>query len=546
MRRNPFYENGQVIGEGYIGRHEEIRNIMRILSQNSKNGSVVVSGLTRMGKTSLIKNCFDIAEKEGLLEKNRIVTLCVTISTVNNFSRFYKKISDNLYIALEDRDLLDPILERRFSKIEECLKSKGGDLIYDLDDSFRAILNRLRKKEIKTVVLLDEFDDADRAFKYDGVDLSTNFQKFRDYVTEADYNITFILTSRTDISVIDASLPSGSNLRGAFSEIPLTGFTDDEREEFFEKIRECGVALSADQKKEYIWYAGRSPFLFSKIAYRIMMTDENLPCEDISISQIVKQCERDFEAYFDSLIGFMTRDELLSKYIQVFFGPVYDLSKKDIEQLKQYGYIYRIKDDLNFRDMRYFDKTESKLDDVYTYQTLSEYFLEYVRIMVSRDDSLIIWKELIDAEKALRRVVEQGLKNTYGSDDWMAMLKDIALNRTRGFLFDVNKADTFMKASRMTFGDRVDDNLLAMISIDALGNIIKAYWNECYRTMFNPPYEEMTTLIRELEQLNKVRNPLAHGAEEYLSIEDKVTVAKYCKKINYVCEKKGSSRKKNK
>ena len=544
MRRNPFYENGQVVGEGYIGRHEEIRNIMRILSQNSKNGSIVVSGLTRMGKTSLVKNCFDIAEKNNLLEKNNIVTLSVTVSTVNDFSQFYKRISNNLYMALEDRNLLDSILERRFSKIEVCLKNKDEDLIYELDDSFRAILNRLSKKGIKTVALLDEFDDARRAFKYDGVGLSTNFQKFRDYVTEADYNITFILTSRTDISVIDASLPSGSNLRGAFSEISLTGFTDDEREEFFEKIRECGVTLSPDQKKKYIWYAGRSPFLFSKIASRIMMTDENLRSEDISISWIVKQCKRDFEAYFDSLIGFMTRDELLSKFIQVFFGPVYDLSKKDIELLKQYGYIYRIKDDLNFRDMRYFDKAESDLDDVYTYQTLSEYFLEFVRIMVNRDDSLIIWKELIDAEKALRGVVEQGLKKTYGPDNWMTTLKEIALNRTRGFLFDVNKADTFIKASRMTFGDRVDDNLLAMISIDALGNIIKAYWNECYHTMFNPPYEELTTLIRELEQLNKVRNPLAHGAENYLSTEDKVAVKNYCKKINYVCNEKNSKKRK--
>ena len=544
MRRNPFYENGQVVGEGYIGRHEEIRNIMRILSQNSKNGSIVVSGLTRMGKTSLVKNCFDIAEKNNLLEKNNIVTLSVTVSTVNDFSQFYKRISNNLYMALEDRNLLDSILERRFSKIEVCLKNKDEDLIYELDDSFRAILNRLSKKGIKTVALLDEFDDARRAFKYDGVGLSTNFQKFRDYVTEADYNITFILTSRTDISVIDASLPSGSNLRGAFSEISLTGFTDDEREEFFEKIRECGVTLSPDQKKKYIWYAGRSPFLFSKIASRIMMTDENLRSEDISISWIVKQCKRDFEAYFDSLIGFMTRDELLSKFIQVFFGPVYDLSKKDIELLKQYGYIYRIKDDLNFRDMRYFDKAEGDLDDVYTYQTLSEYFLEFVRIMVNRDDSLIIWKELIDAEKALRGAVEQGLKKTYGPDNWMTSLKEIALNRTRGFLFDVNKADTFMKASRMTFGDRVDDNLLAMISIDALGNIIKAYWNECYHTMFNPPYEELTTLIRELEQLNKVRNPLAHGAENYLSTEDKVAVANYCKKINYVCNEKNSKKRK--
>ena len=113
-----------------------------------------------------------------------------------------------------------------------------------------------------------------------------------------------------------------------------------------------------------------------------------------------------------------------------------------------------------------------------------------------------------------------------------------------GIMYKDNNVWYIKPSSRMTFGDRVDDNLLAMISIDALGNIIKAYWNECYHTMFNPPYEELTTLIRELEQLNKVRNPLAHGAENYLSTEDKVAVANYCKKINYVCNEKNSKKRK--
>ena len=63
---------------------------------------------------------------------------------------------------------------------------------------------------------------------------------------------------------------------------------------------------------------------------------------------------------------------------------------------------------------------------MFTYQTLSEYFLEYVRTRVNRDDSLKIWSELIDAEKRLRAVVETGLRSKYGEDSWIATLENLA------------------------------------------------------------------------------------------------------------------------
>ena len=531
MRKNPFKEGIQVVGEGYIGRIEEINYLMRILSRNEKDGGVVISGLTRMGKTSLVKNCFALAEEKGLLEKNNIVTVSITVSTRTDFSDILKSLTDELYDALEERELLSPNLQKEFDGIRSIIREGCTDLLYEQDRSLKRILKKLNKENIKTVVLLDEFDDARRAFEYKDTRISTNFQKFRDYATEAKYNCTFILTSRTNIERIDASLPSGSNLRGAFTEIALRGFTDQERNMFFEKIDECGVYLSTDQRQEFIWYAGRSPYLFSKMACRILDCSDDLKPGDIPIKTIVGQCKNDFISYFDALINYMRGDGLFNKYVQVFFGPVYDLNEKDIDLLKQYGYIYHLNDDLSFSDISFSDGKERK---VYTYQTLSEYFLEYVRTRVNLDDSLKIWSELINAENTLRKAVESGLRNKYGNDDWIVKLRQIAESEEKGFLFSVEKADQFIISSRVNFGDVVDDNPLYVISINALGNIIKAFWDDCYHDLFDPPYQKLNMLLDELKQLNKVRNPLAHGKNDYLSQEDKDRASKYCRKIMHV------------
>ena len=537
MRNNPFKENIQVIDEGYIGRHDEIRYLMNILGRNEKDGGVVISGLTRMGKTSLVKKCFAMAEKEGLLKNNNIITASITVSTVKDFSKFLRRITQELYDTLEDRELLDKTLEKLFAKADSLFHSPNEDLIYEQDHYLKQILRKLNKKGIKAVILLDEFDDAQRAFYYEGEFLSTNFQKFRDYATDADYNCTFILTSRINISQIDGSLPSGSNLRGVFSEKPLVGFTDQEREEFFRTIIECGFPLTPEQKEEFIWFAGRSPLLFSKIACWLLDFDERDADTSISVRELVLQNQSDFIAYFESLIAYMNRDNMFYKFIQVFYGPRYDLSENDTNLLLQYGYIYHDLNDEKFLDSSFIDGSTDLNKGLFTYQTLSMYFVEYVRTRVNQDDSLKLWSELIEAEKKLRKMVKEGLQNKYGKTEWIRMLQKYADTEEKGYLYNVKKATEFIANSKRTFGEVVEEDPLCVININALGNIIKAFWDDCYENLFNPPYTELWILIEELEQLNKARNPLAHGLPSYLSPLDKEKVTKYCKKILHIPQK---------
>ena len=406
MYYNPFIENVQVIGEGYIGRHEIINDIKTILSKNSKDGGIIVSGLTRIGKTSLVKKCIYEARRDGLLDANNIVVIQLTISTISNFSFFLKQMMDKLYMELEKNGYITEVLALLFSAFKNSCMENNENRIYEQDRCVINILTILNKLGIKLIVFLDEFDDATRAFEFPGETVSTNFQKFREYASATEFNVTFILTSRTDISTIDASLPSGSNLRGVFSEKILLGLTNEEQLDFFNKIKECGIELSQHQKNQILWYAGRSPFLFAKLASGIINFKNHNPDGEIIIEDIFKGYKRDFDKYFDSLISFMKQEKQYSKFVQLFFGPVFDLTNADIDRLIEYGYVYHDTDRIDFKDISLIGDNDEGSDTIFTYQTLSEYCIEYIRIQSSQDNSLTIWGELIDVEKKLRKIID--------------------------------------------------------------------------------------------------------------------------------------------
>ena len=193
MRYNPFLEANQVTSDGYIGRHSVISYIMNILNRNEKDSGVVISGLTRMGKTSLVKKCFEDAEKSGSLKKNRIATVSITVSGLNNFSIFLKTLLKRIYQKVSANGWIDDSINQLFLEAKEAQKAID-DRIFEQDETIRTVFESLNNAGIKLVILLDEFDDAARAFTYENEATCANFQKFRDYASAAEYNITFILT----------------------------------------------------------------------------------------------------------------------------------------------------------------------------------------------------------------------------------------------------------------------------------------------------------------------------------------------------------------
>lgn len=530
MIYNPFQDGAQVVGEGYIGRVIETNRIMNVFENNNRSSGIVISGIPRIGKTSLVKNCFELASSSNKLENNRILIGQITVGTCGNFKEFLLKLSDTLNDIVDETDLIvedgDKKLKKFFEKINVARRSPECDVIYELDRYLRKIFKELKKLEIKIVMLVDEFDSAKEVFIYKDSTLKVNFQKFRDYATDADFNITFLLTSRQNISTIEGRLPAGSTLKDVFSEIKLIGFSDMEQKVFFDTLKKYSGKIKENDIARIKWYAGRSPYLLSKFACAILNFDD----KNLTIDEIFKMYQIDFNEYFNSLIGFMEREELYTKFIQLFIGPNYDTNASDIEKLINNGYVYNNKNDKTFIDF--------KTGGIFEYQTLSIYFIEYIRFESSRpSDTLVVWNDLISTEIDLRNVIKRILIEELG-DNWTEKIKELASNKNKGYLFDVNRAEIFMNDSKRNFGDRFKEDILSVVGISSLGNIIKAFWSDRFRGVFNPPYRNFDELRPDLEDIRNARNPIAHGQGDLLSIDQKKNVSDICDKLRNVILKK--------
>ena len=515
MRKNPFQVGGQGVGEGYIGRKELIQEISSsILADNERHSSIMISGLTRMGKTSLIRNC--IQDEEKLAEK-RIITVFLSVGTCYRFSQFLRKMIRGIKKACKNNGFYDKELKKLCKKAGKDDESRlSAEELNDILDDVFFYLNSIR---VRSVIILDEFDGAVEAFE----GKSTYFQLFREFVTSADYNITFILTCRRNLKMIETSLPTGSNLRGAFSERVVSGFTDEELEMYFDKIKECGVDLPDNKRQEIFYYAGRSPLLLSALAQGILRADESIAPEDIEISEIYKKYENDFTAYFDTTIDYMKAENQFETMIQLFVGPNAGVTKNDIDRLRSNGYIFFNEGEYPFID--------SLTGSPFTYQTLSPHFVEYIRAGMNRDDSLKIWSELLKTECDLREIIRTELKMVLGEKSWEETLRRQSRQKN---LYNVSLADRFTRQSRKNFGKMAaGSDVLDVISIAALKNIIECYWEDCFEEVFDPPYQ-MEELGREMNVLYRARNPLAHGTSRYLTEEDRGEVNRYCSRITEV------------
>jgi hypothetical protein len=106
---------------------------------------------------------------------------------------------------------------------------------------------------------------------------------------------------------------------------------------------------------------------------------------------------------------------------------------------------------------------------------------------------------------------------------------DWQLIKTSTGISDFDKARKFISNNKKRYGANVNNNLLSVISIHELSNILKIYWDDCFKQSFNnTEYEKWKD---KLDTLYKARNPLAHGNAEYLSSSDITLSNAYCEEI---------------
>ncbi len=513
-RENPFKTGKIVTGEGYIGRDELFMEITDSILMSDRSPNYSLRGLTRMGKTSLAKK---IIKEVNRHNNENIVTVFYSLAIAKSFSEFLRGIVHSIYNAFKKANHLNEEIQEQFSSFEEWIDAeKTLASTFFLKESLYSFFEAIDETGVKTVIFIDEFDNAIVAFEND----ATNFQIFRNIIM-GEYNVSCVLTNRLPIKEIDNSLPAGSTLGGVINERKIIGFSSREMDKYFELIKKCGVTLNKKQKEDIIKYGGNSPFILSLLGHEILNSNESELDDKKCIDKIYNnKLKLDIRKYFDSLITHMKQEKLYSPIIQMFIGPRTTINKDDINKLLEFGYIY---DDKN----RMEEFIDSITGEPFLYQTLSVDFIDYLRNTLEPINDKT-WSIIISTEQILRRIIEDTLINIYKPENWQYKLKEEA--KSNGY-FSVKQAENFLKNGKENFPDTFNENILSVISFNALSNIIEYYWESNFEKIFNPPYKEIEKLKEVLSYLNNIRNPLAHGSENCLTNDMRFLVIDYCEEI---------------
>lgn len=516
MRHNPFSAGPRVSGESFIGREGIFRTLRRDIFSNSEpSPSIVLTGLPRIGKTSLVCKC--IEDKEDLNQKGIYPCFC-NMGEQENFVGFIYSMVKQMYRNYRNAPFFDDELEEAFAFFDKKPTDYDiEDINFELKDLFY-ILGQ--EKRVKTVVILDEFDSVMEVFE----GKMRHFHILRDLITNPDNRLTLLMTSRRDIAAIERAgeIPVGSTFANSVHRKKLQGFLKEDLVLFFSTMEKCGACLTEDQKRQMLFYAGRSPFLLSALAHAILAEDERLPINDIDIDKIALEIKNDMDSYFNLLLDYMEREDVYKDMIQIFIGPRYDITQRDINELMDRGYLYQDEREEGFND--------SMTGEQLNYQTVSEYFVDYIRYYQEQkeeEEGIITWVELNRTEKFLRDVIQSQMEKEFGRERWEYQLK-------RRSFFNVDQAERFMRTQRRLFPRSRNFNVLKVINFKELSNIICAFWDEHFKNIFNPPYATENNISSDIDKLYRVRNPLAHVFSECLTDNDRAEVDKVCQKMEKV------------
>lgn len=505
---NPFKVGEEVTGESFIGRKEWLKFFSESLYKSTeKSGSISLTGIPRVGKSSLIYNVRNHPENQG----RNIHSVEVTTGKCTDFQSFWITILWAIHDVLEEEDVLTDVEKKILKPFLEEESMPPIKFRRQIEKFFSSI-----SRKCKLIIYIDEFDFAEKVFGNN----SSYFQFLRELVSDSNYTMSFVVVSRRSLMHIETNSFGGSNLNGVFQKVSLKGFDNQELEEYFAKINDSGVSLSEEMKKDILYFAGRSPYLLSTLG-RAIVEDQG----QNTINDIYERCNQQFIEYYKNILSLLKDEDYYLKLIQLYLGPKYDLKKTELDELVARGYI------TEERNASYGNLNKDNDYDLNTtrYETISEHFIDYLRTVAEVEVDQI-WSILSETEKKMRLIIEKEMKEEYGFR-WAEELRRIGseLRKINRWFINFDKVDAYMESNRRRFGVRANDNILNVISIQELTNIMEYHWSKSFAKYFN--HELFSIWRTKLDTIAKARNPLAHNFADFLSEEEIKITELYCNEI---------------
>ena len=500
MKKNIFVTGRQVSGKSMIGYERYINVFVNLLLYSENNLSI--TGIPRVGKTSLAKEALRRVEAQY---DGKLNVICVDLAGMHSFEEFLGSLSDKaMDIILLDEELgKDRVLNVYIKKLKTLAMTSQS-----YRDTLKAIFKQLSINfDYRTILMIDEFDVAQELFPS-----VAEYEFLRDICTDIDIKLTLVLVSRRQLYMIEKKNFNNSTFHGVVTTYNIRGFEDEEFEEFYALLQsEYSIVLGEKDRKRIYYYAGNLPLIWSIFGYNLVETVRNR--QEKNIEMLFERSMIDINNYYKTIYACLLNDHIstegackevcsIEKLMAVIFGPNLDLVQQDVDLLTSMGY-------LSNEEGRYY--------------SLSQYFMLFLRNQNYQVDS---WNMIITLEKKIKIMIRKQMQLKTGHevisyDVWADLLTAI------GAGCQLDMYDTFMENSMQSFSCDVD--LLDVISLDLVISILQVEWESIYSKFFNN--DSWSSWESKLRLCARVRNPLAHGHEEYLTSEERINVNTYCEEI---------------
>jgi hypothetical protein len=501
---NIFVFGGEVEGESFLGRKKEIDKLTTAFRDRSGKRGHAIIGLNRVGKTSLIKKIInrEFAGEEG------IALVYFSLTDCDGKDLFWNKMANGLREEITRLGIVDEEIEKQFGHLGKYGVENNGVMTRLPPDCLRDILKVLGKRDIRVIIVLDEFDMASAVFR----STEGSFGLIRDMPSTSELrNVMLITLSRRELPAIEGvARGSTSTLDGVFTKHKLKAFSQEDIRDYWNALTDYDIFLDQIARDRLIWYTGRQPYMLSLYGNR--MAEASIAEQIVNAEMLERICREERRGsnvrnYYKTMYQRMEEDGHVELLCGILYGPIVGIARGDVDILREGGYL-------------------GEDDDGYyvVSRDFTEYFYDQTRELCGKT-----WEQIMGAERVLKNMIRtvfpelekkhySDLEGTVGwSKDIQHIYPNVRLNESTIL--------TFMRDA-LKYGR--DASIAEVLTLTFQVELIKKHWNQFSRYFGDGNYEEW---VRILDLLVRARKPLDHDNPEYLNETENGLVQIYCKKI---------------
>ena len=413
MTENPFvFVNTAMTGSDFIGRKDKLAELTSLAA---KGGMTFIVGLPRMGKTSIVKQCFMTDEQQKAWQQEyKHIPVYLTFEDYETPQGFWDGLAKKIKKAAqkwqkqhqEASEEIDEVINR-CANIRQC---HSFDEMYN--DITEAIDTFCEETGMHFIFVLDELDCL----------LRNNYDRhqIRKICSLAARN-SIITCSRRTPQLIENTTSGSEYFSGKSRTIFMTVFTDDEADEYWQRFNAPFARLSKEQFKEYKRlvksYTGHHPMLMSLMNY-YSINNGNLEAWCKANTQAEREKEErairvELKKAFDEQMHYVEEQGLKEAATGLVVGGLRLPPERDTMLLLDYGFVKKVPRTVK-RALFGYDLGPVTADGQ-AYVCLSDFASHLMREYYR---PLIKGIELVEiTEKKLKELVRAGLKQQFKLGD---------------------------------------------------------------------------------------------------------------------------------